>query len=630
MRIVSLLDQVFSLTRRQKVTILMALDTVALMAAFTSTLLLRFDSFHVAELLRLWWAWVVLSLLLKLGVFRLWGVYSFVWRYASVRELMTLVFASAMGSLSLLFLYVFSHEVVFPLRLLIVDAIFSFIYVGISRILIRLYRDHLLYKKGDRSETTVLIVGAGEAGVMVNTELGRSKSIRYRVLGFIDDDRNKIGQQVAGVRVLGGINALGALAKQYTPQEIIIAIPSATGKEVRRVVEQCQVAKLTYRITPSLQEVLSGNVRIDQLRKVEIEDLLGREAISIDLKSISGYLSHKCVLITGAGGSIGSEIARQILSLSPRKIILLGHGENSIYDVDREIRQLNPSAKVVTVIADISSMSRLRQIFYTLRPEVVFHAAAHKHVPLMEDNVSEAIRNNVFGSRNLMELSEETGVEKFVMISTDKAVNPTNVMGATKRMTEMILQSHAQKQGKTAFMAVRFGNVLGSRGSVVPLFRKQIRAGGPVTITHPEVTRYFMTIPEAVQLVIQAGAYGGGGEIFVLDMGEPVKIIDLAREMIRLSGLEPDTDIDIKVVGLRPGEKLFEELLLSGEGLIETPHRRIFGANLQGIDCVWLQENLDWFETHIYGLHDDTELRKRIFELIQHPRYVGQVQPDER
>lgn len=627
MNLNALITRLFSLTRRRKIAILMILDIFALSGAFLLTMILRFDSFIVIELLRLWWPWLLVSLALKLLIFSLSGIYSFVWRYASTNELLTLARANILGSLALTALYVLARQVSFPLRILTVDAVLGFIFVGSTRIFIRLYRDHLLYKSGKPERLRVLIVGAGEAGVMVSRELIRAKERVYQVVGFVDDDRNKIKQRVGGIPVLGSTADLPQLVTDYHPDEIIIAMPSATGVEIRSVVEKCRSARITYRMTPSLHEILSGKLKVDQLRTVQIEDLLGREPVALDLKSISSYLAQKSVLVSGAGGSIGSEICRQVLRQAPRQLILLGHGENSIFDIHHELSAHHPLAKIHPVIADVTSHARMKQVFSAFRPEVIFHAAAHKHVPLMEDNAVEAIKNNVFGTRQLLELAQQFEVEKFVMISSDKAVNPTNVMGSTKRFAEMVLQSFADRSSQTAFMAVRFGNVLGSRGSVVPLFRRQIRDGGPVTVTHPDVVRYFMTIPEAVQLVVQAGAFGHGGEIFLLDMGQPVKIVDLAREMIRLSGLEPDLDMEIKFVGLRPGEKLFEELLLTGEDTIPTAHDKIFGAKLQAIDAEWLELELEWFEENIYRIQDETLLRRRLFDIIAHPRYRATTAP---
>jgi FlaA1/EpsC-like NDP-sugar epimerase len=396
-----------------------------------------------------------------------------------------------------------------------------------------------------------------------------------RMIGFIDDDRNKYHMSILGLPVLGNRYDLPRLVKEKNIHEIIIAMPSVSRTEISEIINLAKTTGAKLKIIPALNDLIAGKISVKKLRDVSVEDLLGREPIIADLNGILGYVHNKTVMVTGAGGSIGSELCRQVSPFAPEKLLLLGHGENSIYTIEMELRKKFPELEIVTVIADVQDRNRMMDVFRTFRPQVVFHAAAHKHVPLMERNPSEAIKNNVFGTRNVADCADRFGAERFVMISSDKAVNPTSVMGATKRIAEMYVQC-LNTTSQTKFSAVRFGNVLGSRGSVIPAFKQQIAAGGPVTVTHPEMVRYFMTIPEAVQLVIQSGSFAKGGEVFVLDMGEPVKILTLAEDLITLSGYEPYKDIDITFSGLREGEKLYEELLTDEENLGSTQHDRIF------------------------------------------------------
>jgi FlaA1/EpsC-like NDP-sugar epimerase len=386
-----------------------------------------------------------------------------------------------------------------------------------------------------------------------------------------------------GLKVLGSSNEIPELVKQYRIENIIVAMPSVSGSKVRGILEICRKTSAKLKILPGVYEIIDGRVQVSKIRDVELEDLLQRDPVRLNLEEITEYLHDKRVLVTGAGGSIGSELCRQICRFRPKKVVLLDNCENNLYDIDMELGNKYPGAKIIPCLTDIKDVNKINLVFEQYQPQVVFHAAAHKHVPMMEYNPDEAVKNNVIGTRNVAEAADRAGTETFIFVSTDKAVNPTSVMGATKRVAEMVIQ-RIGANSKTRFAAVRFGNVLGSRGSVVPLFKKQIARGGPVTVTHPEMTRYFMTIPEAVQLVIQAGTLAQGGEIFVLDMGQPVKIVDLARDLIRLSGFKPDEDIQIKVMGIRPGEKLFEELLTKEEGMDATAHERIFIAHANGID----------------------------------------------
>ena len=422
----------------------------------------------------------------------------------------------------------------------------------------------------------VLIIGAGCAGEMVVKELEKNPQLNKKAVAIIDDDITRIGDQVSGVNIVGTRNSILKIVKLYKIDEIIFSIANISKKGKKEIIDICKNTNCKIKTIPGIYEIIDGKVDIKQVRDVDIEDLLGREHIEVYFNLMGSYIQDSTILVTGAGGSIGSELCRQIANIRPKKLIMLDNYENNLYSIQQElIRKYGDSIKMIAVVASIREQKRMEKIFDKYRPEVVFHAAAHKHVPLMENSPGEAIKNNIFGTLNVAMLSSKYNVKRFLLISTDKAVNPTNVMGATKRAAEMIIQS-LNEESKTEFVAVRFGNVLGSNGSVIPLFKKQIEEGGPVTVTHPKIIRYFMTIEEAVGLVIQAGGMAKGGEIFVLDMGEPVKILDLAKNLIRLSGFEPDVDIKIVFTGLRPGEKLYEELLMSEEGLLDTKHKKIF------------------------------------------------------
>jgi FlaA1/EpsC-like NDP-sugar epimerase len=445
--------------------------------------------------------------------------------------------------------------------------------LGGSRFAWRMIRDKYYRKGGDQRKA--LIIGAGDCGTLIAKELKQNPQATIYPAAFIDDDPAKHRLQVLGIPVLGGREIIAEAVEKHGIDEIIIAMPSVSKKEISALIEICKTTGARLKIIPSIDDLIHGKVTINQIRDVGVEDLLGREPVLVDLQGIANYVEGKTVLVTGAGGSIGSELCRQIAPFRPARLLLLGHGENSIYTIEMEMRRLFPELALETIIADVQDRARIDRVFELFRPQVVFHAAAHKHVPLMERNPAEAIKNNVFGTKNVAEAADRYRAERFVMISTDKAVNPTSVMGTTKRIAEMFIQS-LDKQSATKFVAVRFGNVLGSRGSVIPRFKEQIARGGPVTVTHPEMIRFFMTIPEAVQLVIQAGAFAQGGEIFILDMGRPVKILTLAEDLIRLSGFEPYEDIDIEFTGIRPGEKLYEELLTNEEGITSTKHDRIF------------------------------------------------------
>lgn len=521
-------------------------------------------------------------------------IYRRIWRYASVGDMLSVLKGSVAGAITVFILhnalqYLFDHHVVVPRSIHLMSMITIFFSIGGSRLGWRLLKDNYTPLKSHHKRA--LVIGAGETGLAVVRELKHSDTEYYPV-AFIDDSPDKKNYEVMGVPVVGSRDEIMNAVARFDIDIIIIAIPSASRKTISELIHICKKTNCQIKIIPRMNDLISGKVSISTIRDVNLEDLLGREPVKIDLDEIASYLTDRTVLITGAGGSIGSEISRQVSTIAPKQLIILDHSENNIYDIEIELKSINPNLPLVPIIADIKNKDRLIEIFNTYRPDVVFHAAAHKHVPLMENNPVEAVHNNVFGTLNLAECSHQFGVSKFVLISTDKAVNPTSVMGTTKRIAEMIIQSF-NGRSETSFAAVRFGNVLGSRGSVVPLFKSQIEKGGPVTVTHPEMYRYFMTIPEAVQLVIQAGALARGGEIFILDMGKPVKIADLAHDLIRLSGLQPGKDIKIIYTGLRPGEKLFEELFTKEEGTVATKHDRIFVGQPEVISDNVLYPQLD-------------------------------------
>lgn len=514
------------------------------------------------------------------------GAYSIIWRYVSLEDIKAFLKAAAISGIILVIVRLLLGLTNFslwqvPLSVISIDTALAFGGLLGLRVLRR-----FAYEVGEKrsfagtkrrylKRKATLFVGAGRIGsIAVRDVLGRADA-EFEVRGFVDDDRHKVGGSVNGIKVLGTTDDLARLVDELHVEQIVIAIDQAQGKEIRRILDICREIPVKARIVPSLHEIVHGRVQVSRIRDVEIEDLLGREPVQLDDKNLHEFLTGKVVMVTGAGGSIGSEIVRQVAEFNPKLIVLVERAEYMLFQIERELAKNFSDILFIPLLADIADEPRMREIFVEYKPQVVFHSAAHKHVPLMEINPSEAIKNNIFATRLIGELAGEFGVKDFVLISTDKAVNPTSIMGASKRIAEIVLQSLNQKYA-TRFMAVRFGNVLGSAGSVVPIFREQIHKGEPITVTDPQMTRYFMTIPEASQLVMQAGALGKGGEIFILDMGEPVKILDLAEDMIRLSGLEPYEDIDIVFTGVRSGEKLFEELEITGENLLKTEHPKIF------------------------------------------------------
>lgn len=548
---------------------LLLIDLILIVTGVLASFALRLDlgpafSYYMPSALKM----IAAALIIKPIVYFLFGLYRRYWVYASIRELRLIFFATVAASVWVTVVVLFIRSLGgfvegFPRSVLGIDWLLSLFSVGGLRVIIRVLAEtgQISQKAGSNQSTRRLIIaGAGAAGVLVVRELQRNPQMSVRPVGFVDDDPEKLGKEIHGINVLGTLDKVGEVVEKEQADEVIIAIPTAPGQVVRLVTDQCRQRGIPFRTMPGMYELIGGKVSVNRLREVAIDDLLRREPAVIDDEAVGRTLSSKRILVTGAGGSVGLELCRQVARWMPSQLILLGHGENSIFEALIELTDLHPNVPIVPVIADIRDYDRMLEIFNTFKPEVVFHAAAHKHVHLMEANVEEAVTNNVFGTLSVVDAALEVGTERLVLISTDKAVQPRSVMGATKRMAEMVVHDAAARSGRP-FCAVRFGNVLGSRGSIVPIFKRQIARGGPVTVTHPEMKRYFMTIPEAVHLVLQAASMGSGGELFVLRMGEQIHILDLAEDLIRLSGLEPGRDIEITFTGVRPGEKLSESLL---------------------------------------------------------------------
>lgn len=592
----------------------LTIDAACSLGAFVLAYWLRFEGHIPATFFREALVLLPWMLLIRL-LFRLaWGVHQQLWRFVSLPDAAAIVWSITGGSVALFLLAHFGLHQHMPWGVLALDCGLNIgSYLGV-RVLRRRQAEHESFGRKYEARHRLIIIGADEAGCTCARELMRAGS-GVKVLGFVDDAPQKRGAELLGLKVLGMTADLPKLSLKLGVDEALLCLPNAQESEVRHILALCREVGLTVNTMPNLKDVLAGRLSVTRFRRVDIEDLLGRAPISFERESVVDYLAGRTVLVTGAGGSIGSELCRQIAELGPCRLLLLGRGEYSVYRIDQELKDRYPSLELIPLVADIRDERRMRWIFERFRPEVVFHAAANKHVPLMERNPSEAVLTNVRGTGVVALLAHELGTEAFVMVSTDKAVNPTNVMGATKRVAEQVVQSLAVSSS-TRFMAVRFGNVLGSRGSVIPLFKRQIEAGGPVTVTHPDVVRYFMTIPEAAQLVLQAGAMGKGGEVFVLDMGAPVKVADLARDLISLSGFEPEKDIAIVYTGLRPGEKLYEELLTAEEGITSTRNRKIFVAQASGLEA----ESFDAGLSRLIAaaeMGDEREIRHLLRSLVE-------------
>ena len=585
-------------------------------------LLLRFD-LHYSSIPEIYINYMLeylpVHIFCTLIIFYFCRMYRILWRYASVNEMVHILTGTILSTM-FQWIVMWSLRYRMPISFHLMTFVFLTGFTALERFAYRILvemKNRYLELPGDVSSASIMIIGAGDAGKVMLNEITASQYIQGKVVCFIDDDPDKIGKRLNGVPILGGREKIVQVAKEYDITEIIVAIPSISPKERSIILNICQETNCNVRILPGVYQLINGEVSISKLRQVEVEDLLGRDQIQVDLDSIMGYVSGKRVMVTGGGGSIGSELCRQIAAKNPEMLIIVDIYENNAYEIQQELKYNYPALHLVVLIASVRNTNRMNGIFEHYKPQIVYHAAAHKHVPLMETSPNEAIKNNVFGTYKTAKAAGENGVEKFVMISTDKAVNPTNIMGASKRICEMIVQTFNKKY-KTEFVAVRFGNVLGSNGSVIPLFKKQIQHGGPVTVTHPDIIRYFMTISEAVSLVLQAGAYAKGGEIFVLDMGEPVRILDLAQNLIRLSGYVPNEDIKITFTGLRPGEKLFEELLMDEEGLTKTANKLIYIGKPIQLDEEIFYEQLQ--ALHDAAVDETKNIRKLVQEIV--PTYI--------
>lgn len=578
-------------------------DTFLLNACVYLSLIMRFDvgivsiepqyiSNYVENML----PYTIMSLL----IFWLFRLYHSLWQYASIAE----VYRIAEACIIVELVHFLSNKIagnMLPRSCYFNAAIYLIIAICASRFMYRMIRTVLNKYRNIKTSNNVMIIGAGEATNVIMREIQNSSYLaNSNIACIIDDDRRKVGKYIRGVKVIGTRDKIKEAAKLYDIDEIIFAIPSASNEVKRDILNICKETDCTLKILPGVYQMVDGEINVNSIRNVDVLDLLGRDPIEVDIESIMGYVKDKVIMVTGGGGSIGSELCRQLVSHKPKQLIIFDIYENNAYDIQQELKINYPDANVVTLIGSIRNVSRLESVFAQYKPDIVYHAAAHKHVPLMEVSPDEAVKNNVVGTWNVARMADKYGVKKFVMISTDKAVNPTNVMGATKRICEMIVQTY-NEISKTDFVAVRFGNVLGSNGSVIPLFKRQIEAGGPVTVTDPNIIRYFMTIPEAVSLVLQAGAYAKGGEIFILDMGEPVKIDDLAKNLIRLSGYTLGVNMEIKYTGLRPGEKLYEELLMKEEGLQETDNKLIHIGKPIEFDKENFFDNLEKLKEEAYS-----------------------------
>jgi FlaA1/EpsC-like NDP-sugar epimerase len=580
--------------------IILGIDIVLIAASIYGAHLIRFEFSFPSGFAVLFYKILPVIIFIKITTFFFFDLYRGMWRYTSISDLFNIIKASVISSFLIIFLILFMTRFEgFSRSVFIIDWCLTVFFITGHRVAIRLYYEQLsgdgswltalhkligLLTKKQPEGKKILIVGAGDCGEKICREIINNLQLHQNIIGFIDDDPEKLGKKIHGIPVLGSVNDIKIVSQKTKADEALIAIPSASSKKIRKIIETCKGNGIISKIIPGYSELIDGKVTVNAIREVAYRDLLGREIIKLDTEKIGAYLKGRRVLVTGAGGSIGSELCRQICRFKPENIILYERAESPLYEIEIDIKRKFPDIKAVSLLADVTDTIHLEKAFLANKPQVVFHAAAYKHVPMLELQPWKAIENNIQGTQNLVNVSKKHNIERFVFVSTDKAVRPTNVMGASKRVAEMLIQNqNGCGFSSTQFMIVRFGNVIGSVGSVVPLFKKQIERGGPVTVTHPDVTRYFMTIPEACQLILQAGAMGNGGEIFLLDMGTPIKIIDMAKDLIRLSGFVPDEDIKIEYIGLRPGEKLFEELITEGEGIVRTSHEKIM--TLKGLDC---------------------------------------------
>ncbi len=607
--------------------LLFIVDVIFFPLALYLAYFLRFDTTIPAEFFVQFKWTILIFIVIRILINFLFGLYKRLWRYMGIHDFLTIFKSISLGSLVIitLIIYLSKYSEQFralmilnhPRSVFVIEWLFSLLFVGGTRSLVRIYREVYIKKVVEQKE--VLIIGAGNAGEMLVRDIQRNPQLGYHPVGFVDDDINKVGDCIHNIKILGTLKDIPEIVQKKNIKEIIIAIPSASSKIMRKVVDYCQNTGCIYKTMPGINDIVDGRITIKQIRNVEIDDLLGREKIVLDIPAISSYLDGKVIMITGAGGSIGSELARQVVNFKPKVMIMIDNNENSIHFMDSEFELYKKQLSINAIVEDVIDESHMRKIMKKYQPQVIFHAAAHKHVSLMEKFPEKAIRNNVLGTLCMCKLAIEVRVEKFILISTDKAVNPTNIMGASKHIAELIIQG-MNSHKKTKFMSVRFGNVLGSSGSVIPIFKRQILRGGPITVTHPDVKRYFMTIPEAVQLVIQSGAIGEHGSIFVLDMGEPVKIVDLAKELVRLSGLREGEDIEIVYIGLRPGEKMDEELFNKEEGISLTRYKKIFMARTSAVDFNKLIRDINELE-NIAKTDNREKLIAKIKEMVPEYQY---------
>ncbi len=597
----------------------LTLDICSIIAANILALLSRFDfklSRIEAGYLDTMWNFLPAITVVTLLLFFIFRLYHSIWIFAGISELESIVAASILSGIA----QILGHQLLhlsYPRSCYLFYIMFLIVFTAASRFSYRFLRRIKRQRTLSQEGTNVMIIGAGNAGSMLIREIMNSEYLKKKVKCIIDDAPEKQGVFVDGIKVVGTRYDIRAAVEKYDIKEIDIAMPSVSKKQTKEILDICKETTCEIKLLPGLYQFVNGEVHVSNLRNVEVEDLLGRDPINVNLESIMGYVTGKVVLVTGGGGSIGSELCRQIAGHFPKQLVIVDIYENNAYDIQQELLRTYPKLNLQVLIASVRNTARMNAIFEEYRPEIVYHAAAHKHVPLMETSPNEAVKNNVFGTLKTVRAADKYGVKRFVLISTDKAVNPTNIMGATKRMCEMIVQTY-NRRSETEFVAVRFGNVLGSNGSVIPLFKKQIAEGGPVTVTHPDIIRYFMTIPEAVSLVLQAGAYANGGEIFVLDMGEPVKILDLATNLIRLSGYIPGENMEIEFTGLRPGEKLYEELLMEEEGMQDTENKLIhIGKPIEMDEDKFLEQLNRLYDA---AIHETADIRPLVKEIV--PTYI--------
>ena len=623
---------------RKNFFLILSLDVLLLACAWYGAYLVRFEFNIPQQFFKSFKVVLPLILIVKIISFYFFDLYRGMWRYTSIADLLNIIKATSISSLLVISLVLFSTRFIgFPRSVFVIDWCLSILFISGLRLGVRLYFEHESEHKPWRAALETLfgssrrkvpgsknlvIIGAGDCGEKIYREIRDNAALRYNVVGFLDDNPAKVGMKIHGIPVVGYIEDIEVAARNLRVDEALIAIPSANSQQMRNIVAHCKDSGIEFKTIPGMGELINGRVTVNAIREVDYCDLLGREVIKLDEEQIGAYLQGKSVLVTGAGGSIGSELCRQICRFRPEKIVLYERAETPLYELELELKQNFREVEIFVQLADVRDRRQLEKAFEASKPHVVFHAAAYKHVPMLELQPWKAIKNNIQGARNLVDFANRFKVERFVFVSTDKAVHPVNVMGATKRVSEMLVQGqNGCGLSDTRFMTVRFGNVVGSVGSVVPLFKKQIEKGGPLTVTHPEMTRYFMTIPEACQLILQAGSMGDGGEIFILEMGTPIRIDDMARDLIRLSGFEPDVDIRIEYIGLRPGEKLFEELITEGEGIVPTSHEKIMV--LSGTEC-----NMDLLNGGIDELarlayeQDTDKIKENLQEIVPEYRPV--------